>query len=116
MTEYTPYLIVFFAFGAVTALVFVAGQVLPTHVRLQRRATASGRGRNASPDLLDGLHTFVATYFDEKRFQIEGPAKATLRRDLFRAGFFRVDAIKYYIFARLAVVVVLPIIAYLMAE
>jgi tight adherence protein C len=115
MADLVPYLIIIFAFGAVTTLVFVAGQFFPTQIRLQRRA-ALGRGSEASPNLLDGMNAFVSTYFDEKRFQIEGPTKAKLRGDLIRAGFFRTDAINYYIFARLAVVVVLPLGAYLVAE
>ena len=116
MADLVPYLIIFLAFGAVTAFVFVAGQFFPTQARLHRRAAMSGRETEATPNLLDGMNTFVTTYFDEKRFQLEGPAKARLRLELIRAGFFRADAINYYVFARLAIVVVLPIIAYMMAE
>jgi len=116
MTDLVPYLIIFLAFGAVTALVFVAGQFFPTQLRLQRRAAMSGRATDANQSRLQGMHEFVATYFDEKRFQVEGATKAKLRLDLIRAGFFRADAINYYVFFKLAVVVVFPLIAYVMAE
>src|SRR5262245_57547470 len=116
MSDLPQYLIIVFAFGAVTAFVYVAGQFFPARFRLQRRAAMSGHQTAASPNLLDGMHAFVATYFDEKRFQVEGPAKAKLRLDLIRAGFFRIDAINYYIFAKLAVVVALPLITYVAAE
>jgi len=116
MTDIVPYLIIFFAFGTVTALVFVAGQFFPTQLRLQRRAAMSGRATDANQSRLQGMHEFVATYFDEKRFQVEGATKAKLRLDLIRAGFFRIDAINYYVFFKLSAVVVFPIIAYVIAE
>ena len=116
MTDLVPYLIIFLAFGAVTAIVYVAGQFFPTQLRLQRRAAMSGRATDANQSRLQGMHEFVATYFDEKRFQVEGATKAKLRLDLIRAGFFRADAINYYVFFKLAVVVVFPLIAYVMAE
>jgi len=65
--------------------------------------------------LASGFDALVSTIFDEKRFGVEGSMRTKLRRDLIRAGFFRVDAIKYYIFARMATVVVLAIAA-LLAE
>ena len=62
--------------------------------------------------LTTGLDGLVSTYFDEKSFGIEGSVRSKLRQDLLRAGYFRPDAINYYILARLALVVVLPTIAY----
>ena len=58
-----------------------------------------------------GLDGLVSTYFDEKSFGIEGSVRSKLRQDLLRAGYFRTDAISYYILVRLALVVVLPTIA-----
>ena len=66
--------------------------------------------------LAASFDALVSSYFDEKRFGVEGSVRAKLRRELVRAGFFRADAINYYIFARLAVVVVLPTAAYLLAD
>ena len=115
MTELPPLIIVLLAFFAVTAGVFVVGQYFVTEARLQRR-TVSGSHADAGQNVFDGLNALVKTYFDEKRFQVEGAVKAKLRRDLIRAGFFGVDAINYYIFARLAAVIILPVVAYVIAE
>jgi tight adherence protein C len=111
MAELTPWLIILVAFAAVASIVFVAGQYLTSQVELQRRAAPSVR-QTQNPALLEGLNTIVSTYFDEKRFGVEGSARSKLRRDLVRAGYFRVDAINYYIFIKLAVVVIVPLAAY----
>jgi len=66
--------------------------------------------------LASGFDALVSTYFDEKRFGIKDSVRAELRRELIRAGFFRADAINYYIFARMASVVVLTITGYLFVE
>src|SRR5215207_8868937 len=116
MTDFSPYFIMLLAFGAVTAAAFAAGQYFSMRLRLEQRAAASGRAGDGGANVLDDMHTFISTYFDEKRFQVEGAVKAKLRRDLVRAGYFRTDAINYYIFARLAIVVILPIVAYVGAE
>ncbi len=116
MTEYSQYLIILLAFGAVAAMVFVAAQYVSMYFKLQQRAGAIGSGRDGSSNVLAGIHSFVSAHFDEKRFQLEGAVRAKLRRDLIKAGIFRADAVNYYIFARLALVVVLPLIAYLMTE
>ena len=65
--------------------------------------------------LASGFDALVSTFFDEKRFGLDGSVRTKLRRELIRAGFFRVDAISYYIFARMATVVILAI-AVLFAE
>jgi tight adherence protein C len=39
-----------------------------------------------------------------------------LRRELLKAGYFRADAVNYYVFARLTAVVAIPIAIYLLAE
>ena len=84
---------------------------------MHRRVAAHGWTlRCSTPSLTSGFDALVSTYFDEKRFGIEGSVRAKLRRELIRAGFFRADAINYYIFARLAAVVILPIVGYLLAE
>ena len=116
MTDYSQYLIILLAFGAVTTVVFVVAQYFRNLIRLQQRAGGLGSGPDGSANVLEGLHSFVSTYFDEKRFSLEGPFKAKLRNDLIRAGFFRVDAINYYILARLGLVVVLPLISYAVTE
>ena len=73
-------------------------------------------GEVATAALTTSLDGLVSTYFDEKSFGIEGSVRSKLRQDLLRAGYFRPDAISYYILARLALVVVLPTIAYGLSE
>jgi tight adherence protein C len=114
-------LITILAFGAVAITVFAIGQFVAVQIRVHQRVAAQGQGaaqrRDAenAPGLASGFDALVSTIFDEKRFGVEGSVRTKLRRDLIRAGFFRVDAIKYYIFARVTTVVVLAIAA-LLAE
>ena len=115
LTDFSPLLITIFAFGAVATTVFVIGQFLAVQIRLQKRIAVPGRTRPASR-LASSFDSLVSTYFDEKRFGVEGSVRTKLRRELVRAGFFRADAINYYIFARLAAAVILPSTAYLLTE
>jgi tight adherence protein C len=112
MTELTPWLVTLLAFGAVSSLTFLVVQLFATQVQLHRRRAQSGSGEQNLLPLLDNVRALVATYFDEKRFGVEGKVRANLRRDLIRAGYFRVDAISHYIFFKLALVTGLPILAY----
>lgn len=116
MAELAPWLIILLAFGAVSSLVFVATQHFSTHLHLQRRTAGAGQGTEGAPPLVDNVHALVSTYFDEKRFGVEGKVRAKLRRDLLRAGYFRVDAVSYYIFLKLGLIVVLTVAAYVAAE
>lgn len=110
MTELTPWLITLLAFGGVSSLAFVIVQHFSTQLQVRRRRAQSGPVPQ-SP-LLD-VHALVSTYFDEKRFGVEGKVRAKLRRDLIRAGYFDVNAVSYYIFVKLALVTGVPIAAYL---
>jgi tight adherence protein C len=99
------------AFAAVTGLVFVAGQYFLTEARIQQRIAPRGE-RDQSSKLFEGFNAVVVKYFDEKRFKVEGPMRSKLRQELLRAGFFHPNAINYYIFARIGLVVVFPLLAY----
>ena len=90
-------LIVFMAFSAVTVVVFILGRHLATEFKIQQRVGVPASGSPGSLSLSEGAGAIVATYFDEKRFGVIGPARTKLRRDLMRAGFFHVHAINYYI-------------------
>src|SRR5215471_14641279 len=113
--ELSILLITVLAFGAVATAVFVIGQFIAVQIRVHQRMAMQGRGAalrdetESAPGLTSGFDALVSTIFDEKRFGVEGSVRTKLRRELIRAGFFRVDAIKYYIFARIATVVVLAI-------
>jgi len=116
MPELTPLLVVVLAFGAVASVVFVAGQYFSAQVHLQRRAGGATSGVDASASVREGIDALISTYFDEKRFGVIGAVRTKLRRDLVRAGYFRPDAVNYYIFAKCALVVAVPIVAYIAAQ
>jgi tight adherence protein C len=111
MFEISPVFIALMAFAAVTGLVFVAGQYFVTEARLAQRIAP--REREQSSRLLEGFNAVVVKYFDEKRFNVEGPVRSKLRQELLRAGFFNPNAINYYIFARIAAVVAFPLLTYI---
>ena len=115
MFEASPVLITLMAFAAVSGLVFVAGQYLAREIKVQQRIAAPMREPESGSRLLDGLNAVVLKYFNEKRFNVEGPVRSKLRQDLLRAGFFHPNAINYYIFSRIGLVVVLPVLGYAIA-
>jgi tight adherence protein C len=116
MLEVSPALIGLMAFAAVTGVVFVGGQYVVREIRVQQRIAAPLRERDTSSKLFESLNSIIVKYFDEKRFSVEGPVKSKLRQDLLRAGYFHVNAINYYIFWRIGVVVAFPLVAYVIAE
>jgi tight adherence protein C len=115
MFESSPVIIALMAFAAVSGLVFVAGQYLMREMKVQQRISIPIGKQEAAPGLLDGLNTVVLKYFNEKRFKVEGPTRSKLRQELLRAGFFHPEAISYYIFWRIGLVVGLPLLGYLVA-
>lgn len=116
MLEYSPALIALMAFVAVSGLAFVGGQYLTREMRVQQRIAAPLRGREQGGKLFQGVDSVVTKYFDEKRFNLDGEGRAKLRLELLRAGFFHANVINYYIFFRLAAVVVFPVVGYIAAE
>ena len=117
MTADLPaFLITALVFASVAIAVFVIGQFIAVQGRVRRRVAAQAFDAKASPRLTSSFDAFVSTYFDEKRFGVDGSVRANLRRELVRAGFFRADAINYYIFARLACVAILTIMGYLLVQ
>jgi tight adherence protein C len=117
MFEYLPYGVILLAFGAVTLVVAVVGQYLTAQAHLQRRLTTPvpGRGR-AFARFSTALQDFIIKHFDERRFGVDSTLRGKLRRQLVQAGFFRSDALNYYVFARVALAVVLPWFGYLWAD
>jgi tight adherence protein C len=115
-TEFVGLLITILAFGAVATAVFVIGQFIAVQVRVHQRVVAHGQDAEPAPKLASSFDALVSGLFDEKRFGVVGSVRTKLRRELIRAGFFRADAINYYIFARMATVVVLTLAAYLLTD
>src|SRR5437660_4723871 len=96
-TDLSPTLIALLAFGAVALVVFVVGQLVAVSMRVQQRVGAAPvQNAEAAGRAASGIESLISTYFDEKRFGVEGPVRAKLRRELIRAGFFRPDAVTYY--------------------
>jgi tight adherence protein C len=116
MFEYLPYMIILLAFGAVAVTVIAIGQQLSAQAQLQRRLTAPVQDAGAPGRRTMPLQGFITKHFDERRFGVDNTLRGKLRRELIRAGFFRSDALNYYIFSRMVTVLVLPSLAYAGAE
>jgi tight adherence protein C len=117
MSEIAPIFFLLLTFGAVVAAVFGIGRYVNIKVQMQRRLPAAGPG-GESPAFQSSarLYAFIAKNFDERRFGVDNTLRGKLRLDLLRAGFFRNDALNIYIFSRLALVIVLPLLAYLLIQ
>ena len=115
MSTIIPVAIPILVFGAVGALVFLLGQYYAAQAQTQRRLqTGSTELRGA--ENLHGLHTYIAHYFDERRFHLGRERREKLRRELLKAGYFDVYAVNYYVFARIAVIILLPAVGYLISQ
>ena len=115
MPDALPILITVLFFGAVTASVFVLGEYLTTQAQIQRRLPMQARGA-AGGQADTALRAFIKKHFDERRFGIDSTLRGKLRRELLKAGYFRNDALNYYIFARVALIVILPAAAYVLLQ
>jgi tight adherence protein C len=105
------------AFIAVAAIVFVAGDYVLNHNQLQRRLAPGSPAIQASPKHSQGVFDgFVKGTFTEERFGVDGKLRRKLKRDLVRSGFFKPAAIRYYVFARICTVFVLPSATFILAE
>jgi tight adherence protein C len=116
MIELVPILVPTLSFAAVAAVVLVIGHHLSTQAKMQRRLPAQ-----AAPDLpmeqpLHGIDAFVVRHFSENRFGINAAVRDKLRRKLLDAGYFKRQAVNYYVFARIACLVVFPALAYVLSE
>jgi tight adherence protein C len=117
MTELTPILVPMFSFAATAAVVFVLGHYVATQMQMQRRLPAA----QLTPDSplqqpLHGLDAFVARHFSEDRFSIKAGARDKLRRKLLDAGYFRREALNYYLFGRVACAILLPALMYVVTQ
>ena len=113
MADWTPFLVAILAFGAMAGIAFVAGQYYLRETHLQRRlplplAVTIEPGRQAA----GGIGRLVARHFDERRFGVDDTLRGKLRLNLIRAGYFRKDAINFYVFWRVTAVIVVPIVCY----
>jgi tight adherence protein C len=113
MADWTPFLVAVLAFGAMAGIAFVAGQYYLRESHLQRRLPASqavilDSGQQAT----SGIGRLVTRHFDEKRFGVDDTLRGKLRMNLIRAGYFRKDAISFYVFWRVTAAILIPIVCY----
>jgi tight adherence protein C len=116
MQESIPLIVAILSFGTVSAVVFLVGQQFWVQSRIQRRLslpTPSSNPTGARPGALDA---FIGKHFDVKRFGIDDSLRGKLRRELVQAGYFKNDAVNYYIFSRLVAVIILPLLSYIVVE
>jgi tight adherence protein C len=116
MPDSIPYLVGFLLFGAVSAVALLVGQYFAVQSRIHKRLMVPSQSVLSDTPSLPALTKFIARYFDEKRFGVDETVRGKLRRQLVKAGYFNNSALNYYIFARMAVVVVLPAISYVAIE
>jgi tight adherence protein C len=115
MSEWTPTFVAVLAFCAMASLVFVVGQHYKRAAHLNRRLPiAPGAALESGTDGGGGVAGLVARHFDEKRFGLDAAKRGKLRLTLVQAGYFRRDAVNFYVFWRLAAVVLLPCASYLL--
>jgi tight adherence protein C len=120
MLEMVPLLVAVLAFACVAIIVFVVGRYLASEATMHRRlpiGASTSKGADSSENVVPIFFlAALAEKLDEKKFGIEGPIRTKLRRDLIRAGYFSDHAIRFYIFLRLALVVALPAITYILMQ
>jgi tight adherence protein C len=111
MADWTPLIVALLAFCAMAGVAFVAGQYYLRAARLRRRLP-DPQGVAADKEASGNFARLVTKHFDEKRFGVDDSLRGKLRLNLVRAGYFRNDAINFYVFWRLAAVILLPIVTY----
>jgi len=112
----TPTIIILLAFCAAAAAVFGVGRYMTLYVQVQRRLPTAVGDDSFAARSTARLHNFIAKHFDERRFGVDNTLRGKLRRELVRAGFFRNDALNIYIFWRIALVIALPLLAYVLIQ
>jgi tight adherence protein C len=116
MSDWTPLLIALLAFGAMAGVVFVAGQSYLRAVKLRERLPQPVANRLTSGSESGRISRLVSRHFDEKRFGVDDSLRGKLRLNLLRAGYFRNDALNFYVLWRVLAVVLLPIAIYLLLQ
>ncbi|HUN95656.1 MAG TPA: type II secretion system F family protein [Bradyrhizobium sp.] len=113
MADSTPLIVALLAFCATGGLAFVVGQYYLRAAHLDRRLPAlqEAAGDRGSAS---GIAAMVARHFDEKRFGVDDTVRGQLRLNLVRAGYFRKDAVNFYVFWRLVAAALLPLLGYVL--
>jgi tight adherence protein C len=115
MADWTPFFVTVMAFCAIAGVAFAAGQFYLRAAKLRSRLPVP-EGLRADLEGGSNITRLVARHFDEKRFGVDDTLRGKLRMNLVRAGYFRRDAINFYVLWRIAAVIVLPILTYVLLE
>ena len=114
MADWTPFLVAVLAFFAMAGIAFVGGQYYLRSVHLYRRLPLPLEAAGTSGSAAGGIAGIVARHFDEKRFGVDDTLRGKLRQNLVRAGYFRKDAVNFYVLWRVAAVVLVPLFTYVL--
>jgi|SRR5271169_511751 len=115
MSEWIPLLVALLAFCSIAGITFFAGQYYLRTVQFNRRLpNPQGASLQSTTATGGGIARLVARHFDEKRLGVDAATRGKLRLSLVQAGYFRRDAVNFYVFWRLAAVVLFPMAAYLL--
>ena len=117
MLESAPLLVALIVFASVTGIIFVMGRYMQSQAAMQRRLTISistAASTGLSKSAASNFFASLAGKIDEKKFGIEGVLRSRLRQDLIRAGYFSDAAIRIYVIARIALVLLLPTIIFIL--
>jgi tight adherence protein C len=116
MSEMMPLYIALIVFASVAGLVYVVGLYVNSQAAVERRLGIS-RSTPESAILSENPPSYfigsLTNKIDEKQFGIEGALRTKLRRNLIRAGYFSDRAIRNYIFMRLALVLIIPTLIFI---
>ena len=78
-------------------------------------AGSSGRRPNCRWSPLNGGN-LITDNFTEARFGVDNKLRGKLRLELYKAGFFGQDAIRYYVFFRFFTVIIFPCIVFAVSQ
>jgi tight adherence protein C len=115
MADWTPFLVALMAFGAIGGIAFVGGQYYLRALKLRQRLPVH-HASSAELEVGSNIARLVSTHFGEGRFGVDDTLRGKLRMNLVRAGYFRNDAVNFYVLWRVAAVVGLPILTYATME
>jgi tight adherence protein C len=111
MSEAAPIIVAFLLFCSVAATIIVVGRHLVTQASMQRRLPARAGvspAERSSPAASAGWKII-----DETKFGVDSALRAKIRKDLIRAGYFSDQAVHQYVIWRFALVLILPILAFI---
>jgi tight adherence protein C len=109
--DLAPAIVACFAFLAMAGVVFVIGQYSLRSMHMRKRLSVP-QTSSVALDVGGNISRLVARHFHEKRFGVDDTLRGKLRLNLIRAGYFRSEAISFYVFWRVASVVLVPLLAY----